>query len=145
MILVFTSVALTSELTHRRDNVFSIFNIVTFPNTECAAVNGFNGTCYTASECEAKGGSASGACAFSFGVCCVFTLACGDTTNVNNSYAKIDSYSVSFDADPCTYTICKAHSDVCKLRIDFDTMVLSAPTTYMDLGPGGGGGVGRGK
>ena len=39
------------------------------------------------------------------------------------------SYSTTSDADPCTYTFCKTSSDICKLRIDFDTMVLSGPTT----------------
>merc|ERR1712001_4108 len=30
---------------------------------------------------------------------------------------------------PCTYTFCPTNTDVCKLRIDFDTMVLTAPAT----------------
>jgi len=133
MLLLLSSVAQSSNvqnITDRDDRVLSVFNVVSFPNTACGALNGYNGTCFTASECEAKGGSASGACASSFGVCCVFTLTCGDSSSANNSYAKIDSYSVSSDADPCTYTFCKTNSDVCKLRIDFDTMVLSSPTTY---------------
>merc|ERR1712117_405187 len=52
------------------------------------------------------------------------------SSSANNSYAIISSYSTSSDADPCTYTFCKASSDVCKLRIDFDTMVLATPVTY---------------
>ena len=104
--------------------------MVTFPNSACSASNGYNGTCFTASECEAKGGSASGTCASSFGVCCVFSISCGDTSSANNTYAIISSYSTSSDSDPCTYTFCKSNSDVCKLRIDFDTMVLTSPTTY---------------
>ena len=35
-----------------------IFNIISFPNAPCAATSGFNGTCYTASECLAKSGTA---------------------------------------------------------------------------------------
>ena len=31
-----------------------------------------NGTCYTASECSSKGGSADGNCAAGFGVCCKY-------------------------------------------------------------------------
>jgi len=138
LILLLSSAALSSEVnnvTDRDDRVLSVFNVVSFPNTACGALNGYNGTCFTASECEAKGGSASGACASSFGVCCVFTLTCGGSSNANNSYAKIDSYSVSSDADPCTYTFCKTNADVCKLRIDFDTMVLSSPTTYAAQSP----------
>ena len=45
----------------------------------------------------------------------------------NNSYAIISSFSTSSDTDPCVYTICKSSSDVCKIRIDFDTMVLASP------------------
>jgi len=113
----------------RNEKVLSVFNVVTFPNAACGATNGFNGTCYTSSECTSKGGTASGSCASSFGVCCVFSISCGGTSSANNSYAIISSYSTSSDADPCTYTFCKTNTDVCKLRIDFDTMVLSAPRT----------------
>merc|ERR1719323_1603586 len=113
----------------RQSKVFGVFNVVTFPNSACAASNGYNGTCFTSSECTAKGGTASGTCASSFGVCCVFSIACGGSSSANNSYAIMSSYSTSSDADPCTYTFCKTTSDVCKLRIDFDTMVLSDPNT----------------
>ena len=113
----------------RKGKVLSVFNVVTFPNDACGAANGYNGTCYTASECESKGGTSSGTCASSFGVCCVFSLACGGSSSANNSYAIISSYSISSDSDPCTYTFCKANTDVCKLRIDFDTMVLADPET----------------
>ena len=106
----------------------SVFNVVTFPNSACGATNGYNGTCYTSSECSTLGGTASGTCASSFGVCCVFSIACGGSSSANNSYAVISSYSTSTDSDPCTYTFCPTNTDVCKLRIDFDTMVLTAPS-----------------
>merc|ERR1711962_1286815 len=106
-----------------------IFNVVTFPNSVCTSSSGYNGTCYTATECTSLGGTTSGTCAQSFGICCVFTLACGGTTTQNNSYAIMSSYSTTSDADPCKYTICKCSTDVCKIRIDFDTMVLSGPYT----------------
>jgi len=117
------------EESQRQERVLSVFNVVTFPNSACGASNGYNGTCYTSSECTSKGGTASGTCASSFGVCCVFSISCGATSSANNSYAVMSSYSVSSDSDPCTYTFCKTNSDVCKLRIDFDTMVLSDPYT----------------
>jgi len=107
----------------------SVFNVVRFPNTVCASLNNFNGTCYTSSECSSLGGSPSGTCASSFGVCCVFSLACGGSSSANATYSIIDSYSTSTDSDPCTYTYCKNNVDVCKLRIDFDTMVLAPPVT----------------
>ena len=40
------------------------------------------------------------------------------------------SYTVSSDPDPCTYTFCKSNSDVCKLRIDYETFQIAGPTTY---------------
>ena len=126
--LTFAAEEDSSELS-RSGKALSVFNVVTFPNSACGASNGYNGTCYTSSECTSKGGTASGTCASSFGVCCVFSIACGGSSSANNSYAIMSSYSVSSDADPCSYTFCKASSDVCKLRIDFDTMVLSDPTT----------------
>ena len=32
-----------------------IFSVIRFPNDPCVGSGGFNGTCYTASECSAKG------------------------------------------------------------------------------------------
>merc|ERR1711913_81848 len=106
-----------------------IFNVVRFPNTACGSANNFNGTCYTAEECSSRGGSASGACASSFGVCCVFSLACGETTSANGSYAIINSFSTSTDTDPCIYKYCKTSDDVCKLKIEYTAMVLASPVT----------------
>merc|ERR1712117_468806 len=113
----------------RGAKALSIFNVVTFPNSACGATNGYNGTCYTAAECSSLGGTASGTCASSFGVCCVFSISCGSSSSANNTYAIISSYSTSTDSDPCTYKFCKTNSDVCKLRIDFDVMVLTDPVT----------------
>ena len=59
----------------------------------------------------------------------VFQLRLKSLFTANNSYAILSSYSVSTDSDPCTHTFCKTNSDVCKLRIDFDKMVLSPPAT----------------
>ena len=125
--LTSNGVSALEEESVRGGKVLSVFNVVKFPNDACAANNGFNGTCFTAEECTTKGGTASGTCASSFGVCCLFQISCGDTVSANNSYAIISSYSTSADADPCTYTFCKANTDVCKLRIDFDTMELAQP------------------
>jgi len=116
------------DVLERTGRNLSVFNVVSFPNSVCGATNGFNGTCYTASECTSLGGTASGTCASSFGVCCVFSIACGGSSSANNSYAIMSSYSISTDSDPCTYTFCRKDTDVCKLRIDFDTMVLAAPS-----------------
>jgi len=115
---------------NRAAKILSVFNVISFPNDVCNSASGLNGTCFTSSECETKGGSSSGTCAQSFGVCCVFSLPCGGSSSANNSYAVINSFSVSGDADPCTYTFCKASSDICKLKIEFTSMVLADPVTY---------------
>ena len=119
-----------------------IFNVVRFPNSACGSANNFNGTCYTASECNSLGGSSSGTCASGFGVCCVFSLECGGKTSANTSYATVTSFSTTSDRDPCTYTYCRCSDDVCKLRevkrgenirrfffTLFKTILLSTPTT----------------
>ena len=50
---------------------FSIFQLVRFQNGACDTTEtGVEGTCFTPSECTAKGGTASGTCASSFGMCC---------------------------------------------------------------------------
>ena len=103
-----------------------IFNVVTFPNSVCAATSGYNGTCYTSSECTSLGGTASGSCASSFGVCCVFSLTCGMTSSQNNTYIEQATYTVGTDADPCTYKICSSGS-VSKLKIEFTSLILTAP------------------
>ena len=95
-VLVLDSVLSQEETPSERDGkVFGVFNVVTFPNSACAASNGYNGTCYTSSECTAKGGTASGTCASSFGVCCVFSISCGSSSSANNTYAIISSFSTS--------------------------------------------------
>ena len=33
----------------RQEKVFSVFNVVSFPNSACGASSGYNGTCYTSS------------------------------------------------------------------------------------------------
>ena len=115
----------------REDKFLSVFTVVKFPNDACGSTSGLNGTCYTSSQCESLNGAASGSCASSFGVCCVFTLSCGGSSSQNNTYATMTSYSVSNDKDPCTYTFCKANSDICKLRIDFETMQIGKRSLHL--------------
>ena len=37
--------------------------------------------------------------------------------------------STTTSASSCTYTICPSSSDICQLRVDFETFVMSAPST----------------
>merc|ERR1712180_144852 len=116
----------TSE--DRSGKVLSVFTVVKFPNTVCSSSTvGLNGTCYTRSECTSKGGTASGSCASSFGVCCIFEVSCGDTTLAeNNTY--FTSTDISKGSN-CKMTVCKCSTDVCQLRLDFETFVLNVPIT----------------
>ena len=74
------------------------------------------------SSLQLAGGTASGTCAESFGVCCVLTMGCGGTSSTNNTYLVQDSTNA---AKTCSYTICPSNTDICKIRIDFETAVLS--------------------
>lgn len=103
-----------------------IFNIVNFPNDVCTSDSSRNGTCYTSSECSNKGGSSSGTCANGFGVCCVFSLSCGDSSSDNNTYIVQSSFTTDVDS-PCTYSICKFTSNVCRIRFDFTSNELADP------------------
>jgi len=76
----------------------------------------------TSSECEAVAGKSSGSCAEGFGVCCVLTLDCGGSTSTNNSYLVQSSTST---ASTCSYTICPSSKEICQIRIDFDSLVLT--------------------
>merc|ERR1719234_296013 len=66
----------------------SVFSVVKFPNSACASSTaGRNGTCYTSSECTSYSGTASGSCASSFGVCCIFEKTCdGGSVSQNLTY-----------------------------------------------------------
>ena len=128
ILLVFCSTAAAESQDPREGREMSVFTVVRFPNEVCTSASGLNGTCYTASECTSRSGSASGSCASSFGVCCVFTLSCGATTSQNNTYATISTFSTTSDTDPCTYTYCKCSTDVCKLR-----KVMQADYLWYDI------------
>ena len=110
------SAAAVSSEESKYGKSFSVLNVIRFPNTACQGTGSLNGTCYTSEECTSLSGTASGACASSFGVCCVFSLSCGGSTAANPSYAQISSYSTTSDSDPCIYKYCKNNADICKLR-----------------------------
>merc|ERR1711971_1533671 len=39
----------------RRERFFNLFQVVTFPNSECTGTNGDKGTCLSRSECQGSG------------------------------------------------------------------------------------------
>merc|ERR1719499_2839721 len=111
----------------RREKAFSLFSIVQFPNQQCTSASSSStyGTCYTASECSSKGGSTDGNCAAGFGVCCVIsTTTCGSTISSNTTYIRNPGYPSSYTASSagtCTFKFEKVSSDICQLRLDFQT------------------------
>jgi len=122
--------------THRGEKALSVFSVVKFPNTACtSSTAGRNGTCYTSSECTANSGTASGTCASSFGVCCIFEKSCGSgAISQNTTYFTSSSRVLGTS---CALTICKCSTDVCQLRLDFETFALNNPVTVstVTIGP----------
>jgi len=109
-----------------------IFNVVRFPNDVCNTETAMNGTCYTAEECSDRDGVATGSCADGFGVCCVISLSCGDTTSENCTYLT-QAATAAVAGTACTYTICPASSTVSRIRLDLTMFNIAAP-----FGPGAG-------
>nr|CAG4643746.1 EOG090X01OT [Lepidurus arcticus] len=113
---------------HRQEKFFSLFTIIKFANTNCYGTNSFNGTCMTAAECTAAGGTVSGSCASGFGVCCTIIITkCGQTTNKNCTYFQNPGTStVGYSsAGQCMINIQKCSDDICQLRVDFMTFTIS--------------------
>jgi len=113
--------------TEGKERAFSLFSIVQFPNAHCTAASSSTtyGTCYTANECSAAGGTADGNCAAGFGVCCtVVTSTCGDTISTNTTYLRNPNYPSTYtptSTGTCTFTFNKINTDICQLRLDFQT------------------------
>jgi len=112
----------------REEKLISTFQVVRFPNDGCKGSNSRNGTCYTSQECSNKGGTSSGSCADGFGVCCTFLIStCGSSTSENLTSWKqpttVSSGSCSLDVSPVS-------DDICMLRLDFTTFVISGPNTH---------------
>jgi len=116
---------------NRTEKAFPIFSIVKFANDECLASGTRNtaserlGTCYTAEECTDRKGTAGNSCAEGFGICCEFTLN-GPTNRgktVAENHVRINDDSTT--AGSVEYTICPCGSDICRIRFNFNTLVLS--------------------
>ena len=52
----------------------------------------------------------------------MLTKSCGGSSSTNNTYLVQESTTA---ASTCSYTICPSNTDICSIRIDFETMVLS--------------------
>jgi len=119
------SLLLIISLAFAREGKFSVFQVVEFPNDACKGDNNRNGTCYTKEECDDKGGKSGGSCAEGYGICCIQTLSCGQSTNDNNTYLmQSDATSAN---SPCVYKVCPCNNNICRIRYDFMTFTLAAP------------------
>merc|ERR1712106_147116 len=113
---------------NKTGRAFSLFSIVQFPDAGCTGSSSSTtfGTCYTATECSAAGGSADGNCAAGFGVCCLITTnTCGAMISTNTTYIRNPGYPSSYTPSStgnCNFAINKSAADICQLRIDFQTM-----------------------
>ena len=98
-----------------------------------------NGTCYTATECGEKGGTASGNCASGFGVCCIFIIrnTTSTTATENNTYIQNPSFpSVYTSTSSISYKVQKCQVGVCAMRLDFDIFVLEHPSDALETSGG---------
>jgi len=120
--------------TSRDGKLLSLFSIVQFKNEPCRSNSivgstARNGTCYTQEECRSRGGSNQGGCAAGFGVCCLFTRQTTGSINQNCTYIQNPGFPNAYtDTAAVSYTINKCGSDVCTLRLDFNTFTTLGPT-----------------
>lgn len=134
VVVVESSLQLESNQT-RDSRVFSLFSIVQFPNLRCTAKTSTTtyGTCLTSSECSTSGGTSDGNCAAGFGVCCIIsTSTCSSTISTNTSYIRNPGYPSTYtpsSTGTCVFTVSKISSDICQLRLDFETMSGYVTTT----------------
>ena len=56
------------------------------------------------------------------------TIKCGQTTRENNSYMVL-STSDTPTMPECSYKICGASTDICRIRFDFTKFVIAGPNT----------------
>jgi hypothetical protein len=76
-----------------------------------------------------KGGQSLGACASGFGSCCLLTVsACGSSVSSNCTYVRNPGFPATYDGSSgCSYTINQVASDICFIRLDFETFTTRQP------------------
>ncbi|XP_064487622.1 uncharacterized protein LOC135399813 [Ornithodoros turicata] len=109
-----------------------LFNVVRFPNFPCIGTWGQSGYCYAVQECLERGGTAYGACAYGFGVCCSLTASCGSVITFNGTYFSspgfYSSSNLNASEESCAVQIMKQDKDICQIRLDFEEFDLERPT-----------------
>ncbi|XP_014219686.1 uncharacterized protein LOC106647697 [Copidosoma floridanum] len=118
----------------RDQRLLSLFTLVRFENNICVGSSGENGTCISPAECAQRGGLASGTCANGYGVCCIVSVSCGQSTYDNNTYFVNPNYPSGFDGtNSCQLTVLKQHPDVCQFRLDFVQFSIRGPENINNL------------
>jgi len=124
---------LTQEGLTKEGKSISIFNVVKFPNDACQGSGSQNGTCYTAEECSSIGGTNAGTCAEGYGVCCTISLTCTSTSMSHSSSQNNTHLIMAATNSPpmgCSYNICPLGSNVCRIRLDFETFTIAGPGIF---------------
>jgi len=124
---------LTQEGLTKEGKSISIFNVVKFPNDACQGSGNQNGTCYTAEECSSIGGTNAGSCAEGYGVCCTISLTCTDASMSHSSSQNNTNLVMAATTNPpmgCSYSICPLGSNVCRIRLDFETFTIAGPLSF---------------
>ena len=49
----------------------------------------------------------------------IVALGCGGTTRDNCTYLEQERITSAPEQNPCTYSICRMSSDICRIRLDF--------------------------
>jgi len=125
---------LTQEGLTKEGKSISIFNVVKFPNDACQGSGNQNGTCYTAEECSSIGGTNAGSCAEGYGVCCTISLTCTGTSMSHTSSQNNTHLIMAATTSPpmgCSYSICPLSSNICRIRLDFQTFLIAAPGGFI--------------
>ena len=102
---------------------FAHFKRSRFQNEMCLTQKNNNGTCYTAQDCLAKGGSPQGSCASGFGVCCYFEYMCSAHTMENGTYFVNPATPQSM----CHLMITRINNDICQIRLELDVFEIAGP------------------
>ena len=95
------------------------------------------------SGCDAAGGIIAGSCAQGFGACCLlYQDTCGGTVSRNRTYIRwrhkqTNKYYLSSrnpnypgtyqDSGTCTWTFEKCQTDICRIRLDYETFSIQQP------------------
>ncbi|CAB4055457.1 unnamed protein product [Lepeophtheirus salmonis] len=131
--LLFIDFSKSTSKNDRDGKFLSLFSIVQFKNEACRSTSTIsnggsgstsrNGTCYTDVECTNKGGLAAGQCAAGFGR----IVPMSQIPGFPNAYTGSTAVS---------YTINKAHIDICKLRLDFESFTTNGPSSSEEVDGG---------